>query len=72
MKKEIIYKALFAFSILLAFGFVISLGIDYYNYNSMTTSAPFSVNVLVRLVEFLPLSIISFVAALIFKKKFKK
>ena len=41
MKKENIYKILYAISIILIIGFAIILGIDYSKYDNINNSAPF-------------------------------
>ncbi len=69
MKKENIYKFLYAVSIFLIIGFAIRLGVDYFKYNSYNNSAPFYVFIIQRVVEFIIPSIIVFIAAKIAKKK---
>ncbi|MBQ7800360.1 MAG: hypothetical protein IJ370_07685 [Oscillospiraceae bacterium] len=71
MKKTNIHKLLYAISILLVLGFAVSFGIDACNYNDYMGSAPLYVYAIVRAVEFIPLSIIVFIVALIIRKKFK-
>lgn len=72
MKKENIYKFLNAVSILLIIGFLIILGVDYYNYNTYLNSAPFYVFIIARVAEFIIPSIIIFIVAKVIKKKIDK
>ncbi len=69
MKKENIYKFLYAVSIFLIIGFAIRLGVDYFKYDSYNNSAPFYIFIIQRVVEFIIPSIIVFIAAKIAKKK---
>lgn len=69
MKKENIYKFLYAVCIFLIVGFVIRLGADYFN---ATNSAPFYVFVIERAVEFIIPSIIVFIVGKVMKKKYSK
>lgn len=52
MKRENVHKFPYGVSLLLAAGFCIRLGADYYRYNTAVTSAPFYVWVLERSIEF--------------------
>ena len=70
MKKQNIYKFLYAVSALLILGFAIHTIVDGCRYNSMLTSFPFYAFVLVHAIEYLVPSIIVFIVALIVKKKF--
>lgn len=72
MKKENIYKILYAISAILLIAFVIILGIDYFNYNEINNSAPFYAFILVRILEFVVPSIIIAIIAKVVKKKFGK
>lgn len=69
MKKEIWCKVLYAISILLAVGFVIRLGVDYFMYDKVANSAPFYAYVIVRALEFILPSAIVFIVARLLKKK---
>ncbi len=69
MKKENIYKFLYAISILLIVGFAIRLGADYFKYDAALTSAPFYVYIITRALEFLLPSAIIFVIATVIKKR---
>lgn len=69
MKKENIYKFLYAVCIFLIVGFVIRLGADYFN---ATDSAPFYVFVIERTVEFIIPSVIVFIVGNVMKKKYLK
>ncbi len=68
MKKENMYKFLYAVCIFLVVGFVIRLGVDYFQYDNINNSAPFYVFVIARLLEFILPGIIVFVVAKIMKK----
>ena len=70
MKRENVYKILYGVSLLLAAGFCIRLGADYYRYNTEVTSAPFYVWVFERSIEFLLPGLLIFTAAKIVKRKF--
>lgn len=70
MKKENIYKFLYAVSAFLVLGFAIRFGVDIFKYDTYNGSAPLYAYALVRLVEFIVPSIIVFVVAIIVKKKF--
>ena len=72
MKKEHIYKLLYAVSLLLAAGFCIRLGVDWHVYNTTLNSAPFWLWTAVRAVEFLLPAVIVLIAAQIAKRKFSK
>ena len=72
MKKENMYKVMYVISILLIIIFAIILGIDYKNYDSLTNSAPFTADILVRALEFVLSSIIIFIIGLVCKKKYSK
>ncbi len=72
MKKENIYKFLYAVSVFLIIGFVIRLGVDYFKYNTHSNSAPFYAFVIERIVEFIIPSIIIFIVAKVVKKKYSK
>ena len=72
MKKEYIYKFLYVVSLLLAVGFCIRLGVDWYVYNTTLNSAPFWLWAAVRAVEFLLPAAILAIAAWIVKKKWAK
>ena len=70
MKKQNIYKFLYAVSALLILGFAIHTIVDGFRYNSMLTSFPFYAFVLVRAIEYIVPRIIVFIVAIIVKKKF--
>ncbi len=69
MKKENLYKVLYVVSIVLIIVFAIVLFIDYKNYDAITNSAPFSVDIIVRGLEFVLPSLIIFIIGLVCKKK---
>ncbi|NLL71888.1 MAG: hypothetical protein GX238_12260 [Epulopiscium sp.] len=70
MKKNVnVNKFLTVTGILLIIGFVIRLGVDYYNYKNTINSAPFYVFILGRSVVFLLPSVICFISAIYFKNK---
>lgn len=72
MKKENIYKFLYAVSILLIIGFTIRLGVDYFKYDNVNNSAPFYTFIIERVIEFIIPSIIVFIFAKVIKKKYSK
>lgn len=69
MKKEDIYKFLYAISIFLIISFAVILKIDYSKYNTYNNSAPFYALIIVRTIEFLVPSIILFIIGKIIKTK---
>lgn len=72
MKKENIYKILYAISIILIIGFAIILGIDYSKYDNINNSAPFYTFIIVRILEFIVPSIIVFIIGKALKNKYSK
>lgn len=72
MKKENIYKFLYAICIFLIIGFTIRLGADYFKYNNINNSAPFYTFIIERVVEFILPSIIIFIVGKVIKKKYSK
>ena len=72
MKKEIIYKLLYAISALLVIGFAIASAVDAYKYNTgaYLGSASLYLYILVNAIEYLLPSLAVFVGAIICKKKF--
>lgn len=72
MKKENIYKFLYAVCILLVIGFIVRIVADLVTYNPMETSFPFYANVILRAVEFILPCIACFIAGIIFKKKYHR
>ena len=72
MKKENIYKFLYAVSILFIIGFFIMLSVDYFKYDNINNSAPFYTFIIIRTVEFIIPSIILFIIGKAMKKKCSK
>ena len=72
MKRENYYKLLYAISIILLVAFIVSVAVDYHYYNSIATSAPFYVSIIIRGFEFVIPAIIMFVVGIICKKKMSK
>ncbi len=72
MKKENIYKFLYAVSLFLIIVFLIRVGIDYFNYDAFNNSAPFYAFVLERVVEFVLPSVIVFIVGIFWKRKYQK
>lgn len=72
MKKENIYKLLYAICIFLIVGFAIRLGADYFKYDNINNSAPFYTCIIERVVEFILPCIIVFIAGKVIKKKYSK
>lgn len=62
------YKICIKLAILLFMMFIGFIVYDYINYNPMYTSAPFSVNILIRSIEFLLPCLILLIIGLILKK----
>ena len=71
MKKENIYKFLYAITILLIIGFTIRLGMDYFYYDTQNNSAPFYTFIIIRMIEFIIPSVILFIVAKAMKKNKK-
>ena len=67
MKKNIV-KALFIVSAMLVAACVILICADWIRYDPIQNSAPFYVFAMVRCVEFLPLSAIALIVALVLRK----
>lgn len=72
MKKENIYKLLYAASIVLIIGFAIILGVDYSKYDNINNSAPFYTFIIVRILEFIVPSIVVFIIGKVLKNKYSK
>lgn len=72
MKKENVYKFLYAVCIFLIIGFAIRLGVDYFKYDKINNSTPFYTFIIERMIEFLLPSIIVFIGGKIMKKKYSK
>ncbi len=72
MKKENIYKFLYAVCIFLIIGFAVRLGVDYFKYDNTNNSAPFYAFIIERVVEFIVPSIIIFIVGKVMKKKYSK
>ena len=70
MNKKV-YKYLYLASILMVCVFIILTIIDYSNYNSISTSAPFYADILLRAVEFVFPAFVFACAGYIYKKKNK-
>lgn len=66
--KKIIVKVLYILSLLLVAAFAVVIIIDAISYNSMMTSAPFYVFVLVAAIEFLLPALLVFIVAKIIKR----
>jgi len=66
-----IYRFLYAVSVILAIGFCVRLGMDWYSYNTTLNSAPFWLFAAVGAVEFLLPAAILLIVAQIIKKKGK-
>lgn len=69
MKKEDLYKLLYAVGIFLIIGFAVRLGMDYVKYDNVNNSAPFYIFVLERALEFIAPSIIAFIVGRVVKPK---
>lgn len=66
--KNKIYKILFMISIVLVILFGIIIINDYIHYDSLINSAPFSALIIVRFIEFIVPSIITFIIGIVLKK----
>ena len=69
MKKDLICKLLYVISIILVIAFSVLLTLDYFKYDVLYNSAPFSAIVIVRLLEFILPSIICLFLAILIKKR---
>ena len=69
MKDNKLYKFLFFVSVGMIAGFSIQIAMDMASYNETVTSAPFTVTLMARAVQYLVPSAIAFIAAMIIKKK---
>jgi hypothetical protein len=67
MKKNIV-KALYIVSVLLAVACMVLICVDWIRYDPIQNSAPFYVFAMVRCIEFLPLSAIALIVALVLRK----
>lgn len=72
IKKENIYKFLFAASAFLFLGFVIRVSVDIFKYSSYQGAVQRYAYAIVRSVEFIVSSIIVFIVGIIVKKKISK
>ena len=72
MKKENIYKFLYAVGILLIIAFAIRLGVDYSKYDTVNNSTPFYVFIIKRVVEYLLPAIAMFIAGKVTKNKYAR
>ena len=69
MKRKTLCKVLYILAALLLVGCGICLGVDYHRYSTTLNSAPFTVWVLVRVIEFcLPAQIVFLIAYLLERK----
>ncbi len=69
--KNNVCKILHCISALFVLLFVVFLGVDFYYYNPITTSAPYYAYIIVRALEFLLPSLIIFIISEILKRKMK-
>lgn len=67
--KNKLYMILYSISLMLVVGFLITIVIDYKNYDPISTSAPFYAVILIRFAQFLLLSIVLAIFAIILKHK---
>lgn len=70
MKKENIYKFLYAVGTLAIIAFTIRLGADYSKYDTANNSAPFYVFIIERVVEYILPGIAMFIAGKVTKNKY--
>ena len=52
MRKENIYKFLYAISIFLIIGFIIGISVEFIKYDEMNNSAPLYAFIIIRTIEF--------------------
>lgn len=69
MKDKTVHKILYAVTVLCLIGFAVRLGADWFLYDAAENSAPFSVFVLARAVEFIVPAIAAFAVGTAFRKK---
>ncbi len=69
MNQTKIYKALYIASVLLIILFFACLGMDYFNYDTSSNSAPFYAFILERGLEFILPSILVFILGVFLRKK---
>ena len=70
MKTNRIYRLLYGGAVLLLVGFVLCVGVDLWRYDAGENSAPFSVQVLVRGLEFvLPGLLLGIVGRILHKRE---
>ena len=72
MKKENIFRCLYAISLLLMVVFITLTGMDWWKYDEALNSAPFYIFVVKRVIELVIPSIVIFIIARIIKKKYSK
>lgn len=72
MKKQKYVTFLYFVSIILVVGFLVSVCIDYFTYDSTYNSAPFYVFIIVRGMEFILPALLVWIVARILKKKRNK
>ncbi len=70
MKKENVYKFLYAIAVLMIVGFAIRFGVDCFKYDTVNNSAPLYLFAVERAVEFILPSIILFIVGRVMKKKY--
>lgn len=63
-----ICKYLYIVCIVLIFGFIVRLGIDYFKYDDINTSAPFYTFIIIRAIEFILPTIILFIVGKVMEK----
>ena len=72
MKKQKCVTFLYLVSIILVVGFLVSVCVDYFTYDSTYNSAPFYVFIIVRGIEFILTVLPILIVATILKKKKNK
>lgn len=70
MNKKNLYKILYLISLLLIILFIIFTIVDYITFKTNLYSAPFYIFIIVRIIEFILLSIIVFVIGKIIENKY--
>ena len=69
--KSNLFKVLYCVFIVLVIAFIVFLGIDFYFYDPISTSAPFYAYLIIRGLEFLLPAVIIFIISEVVRRKFK-
>ena len=69
--KSNLFKVLYCVFIVLVIAFIVFLGVDFYFYDPISTSAPFYAYLIIRGLEFLLPAVIILIVCEILKRKLK-